>query len=227
MENKHIKILTVHYDTEIKQHEVALFRGAVIASMKDHANTLFHNHLDNEKYRYSYPLIQYKRIDGKAAIVCLGEGTDVIAQFIAEGANKFRLGEREVEMSVDKIQPRQILVQGQDESIHYHLQRWLPLNSENYNTYHHLDSLTEKLALLERILCGNILSFAKGLGITIENEIEIKITNITEPYLVKHKANSLMAFDLDFKANTTLPDFIGLGKNVSIGFGVVSKKKNG
>ena len=36
-----------------------------------------------------------------------------------------------------------------------------------------------------------------------------------------------MSFDVEFKANVSLPDYIGLGKGVSLGFGtVVSENKN-
>ena len=37
-------------------------------------NLLFHNHEPDERLRYRYPLIQYKRIHRKAAIICVGVG---------------------------------------------------------------------------------------------------------------------------------------------------------
>ena len=43
---KYIRILTVMTDTEIKQREVPLFRGAVLKSLGDKANMLYHNHVD-------------------------------------------------------------------------------------------------------------------------------------------------------------------------------------
>lgn len=50
--------------------EVKLFRAAAIHALQN-AEVLFHNHLDGEKLRFGYPLIQYKRIRRKAAIVCV------------------------------------------------------------------------------------------------------------------------------------------------------------
>ena len=32
-----------------------------------------------------------------------------------------------------------------------------------------------------------------------------------------------MAFDIEFKVNLTLPQYIGLGKSVSVGFGTLTK----
>ena len=56
---KNIRTLTVIFDTEIRYKEIPLFRGAVINSMGDKANLLYHNHTGDDTLRYYYPLIQY------------------------------------------------------------------------------------------------------------------------------------------------------------------------
>lgn len=229
MEIRYIRILIVQYDTAIQEFEVPLFRGAVIGAISETANLLFHNHISDEKLRYSYPLIQYKRIHGKPAIVCVEEGVDVIGQYLAEGNTFFMLGNRQVEMNVDKIMPRRIIMQTWQNMFLYSIRRWHPLNSENYKIYQQLDSITGKLDLLVKILKGNILSFAKGINLKIEEEILVEITDFEEPHMVKYKGTSVMAFNLKFKTNISLPDFIGLGKNASVGFGIVKRefvKKN-
>ena len=67
-----IKTLTIQFDTPLRRSEIPLFRGAIIAAIPS-SNILFHNH-DGTSLRYSYPLIQYKRIGGRAAITCIGKG---------------------------------------------------------------------------------------------------------------------------------------------------------
>lgn len=32
-----------------------------------------------------------------------------------------------------------------------------------------------------------------------------------------------MAFDVEFKANLSIPDYVGIGKNASIGCGVITR----
>ena len=66
---KYIRTLTVFYDTEISDKEIPLFRGAVLKSLGDSANVLYHNHTGEETFRYSYPLIQYKRLNRKALVI--------------------------------------------------------------------------------------------------------------------------------------------------------------
>lgn len=218
---KYTKVLTVMFDGEISPFEIHLFRGAVISAMGDEANTLYHNHTDGDGFRYKYPLIQYKRIKGKAAIVCVEDGVEQIGQFLTQENTNYHIGNRNVCMSVDAMLPRRMLVQIWESEFRYRLNRWLPLNGENYKRYTSSDSAVGRMQLLERILKGNILSMCKGLGINLEKEIKVSIGNMSDSYLVRNKETKLMAFDIEFTSNVSLPNYIGLGKNASIGYGVV------
>ena len=171
---KYIRTLTVLTDTEIHHKEVPLFRGAVLRSIGDRASLLFHNHIGNDRFRYSYPLIQYKRIGGKAAIVCIEEGADLIGQFLTETDGTLRIGERKVVCNTERIQPARLLVQTWADSFSYHISRWLPLNARNYQIYQATEGLVERISLLESILKGNLLSMLKGLDIHLEQELTLK-----------------------------------------------------
>ena len=67
-----VRVLTIKFANPLRHQQVPEFRGAVIAAL-DQKRLLFHNH-DEQGLRYAYPLIQYKVLDGKAAIVATGEG---------------------------------------------------------------------------------------------------------------------------------------------------------
>lgn len=217
-----IRVLVIRFKNEISKAEIKYFRGAVIHAM-DNANILFHNHQEDGGFRYSYPLIQYKRINGRAAIVCLGEGTEVIGEFFATQKRQFSFGGREVEMEIENIIPQRIIVQVWDSSFKYHLRKWLPLNSENYKKYISIEGLSEKALFMENILIANILSFAKGVNIHLDKTIECKILSLSEPVEVTIKNIKIMSFDVEFNSNFSLPDYIGLGKNSSINFGTVTR----
>lgn len=219
---KYIRALTIITDAEIHQNEVPLFRGAVINSLGEHPNLYFHNHLDDDKFRYAYPLIQYKRLGGKAAIVCVEEGVDIIGQFLTEVNGTLNIGERQITCHTDKIQPAKILVQTWEEMFNYHISRWLPLNSQNYQRYKDIEGVVERVSFLENILKANLLSMLKGLDIHLEKELILKITEISDSYLIHHKGVKMMAFNADFKCNLSIPNNIGIGKNASIGCGIIS-----
>ena len=219
---KYIRTLTVITDAEIHQNEVPLFRGAVINSLGDHPNLYFHNHLDDDKYRYAYPLIQYKRLGGKAAIVCVENGVDIIGQFLTEVNGRLNIGNRQVTCNTGKIQPSRILVQIWEEMFCYHISRWLPLNSKNYQVYQTIEGVVERVTFLENILKANLLSMLKGLDIHLEKELILKITEISDSYLIFNKGVKMMAFNADFKCNLSIPNNLGIGKNASIGCGILS-----
>ena len=224
---KYIRTLTVLTDAEIRQNEIPLFRGAVIHSLGEHPNVFFHNHLDDDKFRYAYPLIQYKRLEGKAAIVCVEDGVDIIGQFLTEVDGTLTIGDRQVTCNTGRIQPARILVQTWEEMFNYHISRWLPLNSQNYQRYKGIEGVVEKVSFLENILKANLLSMLKGLDIHLEKELILKITEISDSYLIHNKGVKMMAFNADFKCNLSIPNNIGIGKNASIGCGRVHQLRKG
>lgn len=222
--DKTIRTLTVLYNTEISNREILLFRGAVLKSLGDKANVLYHNHTGDDTYRYAYPLIQYKRINGKAAITCVEEGADIIGQFLTETSEPLKLGDREVTFKVERVLPEKTDIGLSETPVSYSLHNWLPLNSRNYGQYKDTESLVEKIQILERVLVGNILSFLKGVGIRLDEKFELNISDITHQKLTTYKNVKLMTFDIEFKANIMLPSYIGIGKNASIGNGVLMKQ---
>lgn len=220
---KKIKVLIVRFENEIDLIEIECFRGAVL-QLIDKENILFHNHIGNDKYNYIYPCIQYKRIGGKSAIVCLEEGTEAIGLLFSKENKNVQICQRKIELKVDNLTAKQVNVNIWDAMFTYHIRKWLPLNQENYRKYETLDSIVERYAFLERLLTGNILSFAKSMGVYFDKQVECKITSADEPRLLRYKGVKMMAFDAEFKSNVSLPDYIGLGKGVSLGFGMVVKK---
>lgn len=216
-----IRTLEIITSTPIKFSEVRLFRGAVINSL-DEKLVLFHNH-DDDGFRYSYPLIQYKRINGNAAIVCVEKGTEEIGERFASKNLSLRLGERMVELDVTKMNAFLTDVKLIDGWVSYRLSNWLPLNSDNYAKYISTDSLVEKLGILENVLIGNMMSFLKGVGIHMDLQFNAKITTFRRESVILFKDVKMMNFYIDFKTNLWLPNHIGIGKGASVGFGVITR----
>lgn len=221
MKTKSIQTFVVKFSNELAFGEIPLFRGAVIKSLGANPELLFHNHTGDNTYRYSYPLIQYKRIHKKAAIFCIGEGVDVMGEFLSANNFSIMLGERPVKLTIEAVSPKRTLVQTWDSVFRYHLRNWLSLNSDNYLKLKDLDEYSARIAFLENILIGNLLSFAKGMKIDIQKEITCKLLSLSEPRLINVKGVKMMAFDTEFKTNLSLPDYMGIGKHASIGFGTV------
>lgn len=219
-----VKTLIIRFRNKISQAELAMFRGAVI-KMTEGTNILFHNHAGEHDYRYSYPLIQYHRIGGCASIVCIGQGTDAIGEFFANFRSKANIGENETDLVIDNVNAMQTNVGIWDTMFSYSVRKWIPLNTSNYNRYKEMDSLAERSGFLEKIFIGNVLSFAKGMGIHLDDRIKCSITNLEELRLIEYKGIKFSAFDIRLKSNISLPDYIGLGKGASLGYGTLTRIK--
>jgi hypothetical protein len=219
MNSAQTSLLVIIFNNPIKQNEISKFRGAVI-NMLTSNNLLFHNHT-NDGFRYSYPLIQYKRINGKAAIVCIEEGTESIGAFFSSAKNNLKLGDKEMTIELESVKANKILVQVWESKFTYQLRKYLPLNQENYAKFLQIEDLKGRCEFLEKIIVGNILSFAKGINVHFDKEVKIDILNFEEKGAIKYKNINFAAFDVMFKSNVSLPNYIGLGKGVSHGFGTV------
>lgn len=221
------RLLLIRFKNSLPYKEIEPFRGAVIHALKD-KDVLFHNHLpDNTGFRYSYPLIQYKRINRNAAILCIGEGTDSIGKLFFDSDMELDLNGRKEKLIIDNIKAYKHLIQVWDAKFHFRIRKWLALNQENYEKYNQLESLAEKSLFLENILRGNILSFAKGLDIFFDKQVTCKILWLGEPSVTRYKGIKLTMFDAEFVTNVSIPDYTGLGKGVSIGYGTTVRIKEG
>lgn len=219
------KLLLIRFKNFIGPEDIESLRGAIINELCD-KDILFHNHLPEDGgYRYSYPLIQYKRINQKAAILCIGEGTDTIGKFFFDSDLKLRLGDTIEKFKVDNLKAYRQRILVWDSKFQYRIRKWIALNQENYETFMQLEGVAEKSLFLERILTGNILSFAKGLNIFFDKQVECKITRLSEPNTTWYKGTKLTMFDAEFTTNVSIPDFAGLGKGVSIGYGITTRKR--
>jgi hypothetical protein len=158
--------------------------------------------------------------------MCIEEGVDEIHHFFNKKSWDLKINDRILELTLYNLHLKQYNIQVWENMFEYRLRRWLPLNQKNHSEFNLLEGLVEKTSFLENILIGNILSFAKGIKWTVDKQIKVKITAITNTSTVKVKDTRREAFDLSFKSNVFLPDYIGLGKNVSRGFGLVKSITN-
>lgn len=216
-----VSVVTIHTRMPISYDRIPLFRGAII-NLIGQSEELLHDHRGNG-FRYSYPLIQYKVIEGNAAIIAINEGIRVAKSILPLMNSTIRLGQRHNNLTLDDVKYSTTIVTASDAFHSYTIHRWLPLNQENYTVYLYLEDATQRIEMLERLLVANIISFAKGVGVFIDTAVTLTIIDIKHVRQLKYKNIQMLGFDLLFKANVTLPSNIGLGKGVSLGFGTITE----
>jgi hypothetical protein len=216
-----LKTLTIQFDTQLVENEIQRFRGAIIKLLPQ-KEVLFHNHI-NDGYRYAYPLIQYKRLNNKAALFCIGEGVENIGVFFASNNFNVRIGNKRHCLQIEEVNAKLVDIACDTEQIYsYQLTNWLPLNEENYSLFTQTADTEEQLIMLQRILTGNILSMLKGLGIRVEQRVEVHIKHLEERPNVIFKGVKLYCANISFDSNVLLPQHVGLGKHASVGFGILT-----
>jgi hypothetical protein len=216
-----IKLLEVTFSLPLKPYEVPAFRGAII-ELVGRENVAFHNHVGDDKFVYRYPLIQYKSKKGKAHILCLNDGVEELYTLFSKKSHLIHIGDKPHRLNIDNINVSNPFIQAWDKTFVYNISNWLPLSGQNFKKYIELDSLSEKVQMLEKICVGNILSFAKGIDWQVDKEVLVSIKDINREKIITYKGVKLKAFDVIISSNVFFPNLVGLGKGASTGFGVVS-----
>lgn len=208
----------------LKPSEIPSFRGAVIRKVGEDLD-VFHNHKGSEGYVYRFPLIQYKLIHGKAALFCIEEGMEEVYRLFEGRKKNLVVNGKKVPLKLDKLNIASFTFNVWNRKFTYNIFNWLALNQKNFVILQSLHNEEEKKNFLARILVGNILSMAKTLNWHIEKTIEAQILDIMREKKVRFKSIPFTAFDVRFTTNVSLPEYIGLGKGASHGFGVIRKVK--
>ncbi|MBZ5857559.1 CRISPR-associated endonuclease Cas6 [Flavihumibacter profundi] len=220
MNVKKLRVLVVRFDQRMEVWQTPAFRAAIIEKV-GRKHVAFSHHVSDEELLYRYPLIQYKTIQNQPAIVCLGDGVEEIHKFFQKQSWTIEIGEETMDLKIEKLDLNSFTLNVWEKEFTYTIRSWIGLNSNNLKQFNSMTNESDKLSFLERILIGNILSFAKGVEWTVDKPIKVHIRKIDNQRMVPYKENRMLNFDLEFTTNVFLPAFIGLGKGSSRGFGVI------
>ncbi|MDA3815196.1 MAG: CRISPR-associated endonuclease Cas6 [Patescibacteria group bacterium] len=200
--------------------QIHKYRGFVGNIFKDH--DLIHNHdLKTGKPIYRYPLIQFKRRDDMPAIIAITDRAVSIFSEIFMKLDKIIIEDTVISVFEKELKIEEVEFGYSDEIFMYEFASpWIGLNQKNFIKYNDAGK-EEKNEMLKRVMTGNILSMAKYLDCWLSKDQKIKIDHKLKEIKVNLKGKSMTAFNGIFKTNFCLPNYLGIGKSVSRGFGVV------
>jgi len=208
-------------DIELQTRDAHKLRGYFGNLFKEHS-PLLHNHYEDGSSRYAYPLVQYKVIDKMPVLLGFQEGADLLISLF------LKIREIDIEgihfpVLAKNIQQKQCELSVNKQLYNYLFKTlWMALNQENFKKYEDLDE-TNRVDFLNRQLQNNILSFYKGLSFRTDERIMV-ITRLEEKQTL-FKNQTMLAFSGQFTSNAYLPEWSGIGKAVSRGFGTISLTK--
>jgi len=205
--------VTLDYDKKLSATQLRSFVG-----YKFVGDSEFHHHDD---LPFHYPTIQYKRIREKLYVLGMSESANLVFDRMS-GLQSVTLYQRKIPV-VNIIFKKSKFTITSDITMYHFTSPWIALNSDNYTKYKNMDKQFRK-HFLEDILIGNLLSMLKGLRININYKLYVELKWYKEIPVVAHK-HTFSGFYAKFVTNLSLPDYIGIGKSVSKGFGITEKIK--
>ncbi len=191
---------------------------------------LLHNHDSNGRFQYRYPLVQYKVLQGIPHIIGLGEAAPLLANIFLE-LKTLQIGGQIYEHLHKELRYYEAEFGDAGETVTYQfITPWLALNQQNYQKFRHLGIDLSKprvikhkvqLEMLQTILVNNVIAVAKALHYTVTQRHKPIFS--VETCAVKFKDQPMLAFKGVFQMKFQLPDFIGIGKSPSRGFGTIQR----
>ena len=185
-------------------------------------NSYAHQHDGEGRPIYRYPKVQYKTLNGGCLLISFDEGRKITAKVFNDVTSVYIAGDfKEI---ISKGMENYSSPFGiSDKHLHYSfLTPWLALNEKNYEQYQKLENWARKKEFLEKILIGNIISMSKGLGYTVPEPIKSNIIKLREVQ-TSLKGIPMLGFLGSFSVNFEIPDYWGIGKSVSRGFGTIKR----
>lgn len=180
---------------------------------------ILHHHIKEVGNLYTYPRVQYKILEGTPIILGIEEGVDVLKK-ISDDITELQLGKSNYKVqSLQMNQMNTDLGPCRENNQYKFLTPWLALNPDNYQKFKEIKNWKEKKIFLNDILVGNILSMSKGLDFVVDRKLYVH--SYLNDDMVRYKGMDLIGFTGEFRVNFKIPDFFGLGKGVSQGFGAV------
>ena len=231
-----VPITTVTFpEISLRTRDGHKLRGYFGELFKEHS-PLLHNHLEQEegaddvKFRYGYPLVQYKVLNHVPTLVGLGEGAGLLTQLflqireLAIAHNDGEVPER-IPVLSKHIRHEQTPIGIASDLIEYRFETlWMALNQTNYRDYRRYTE-QEQQAQLKRVMTGQLLALFREFNLWLDPHERIMVRLSVQERTTQFKNQTMVAFAGSFLTNVILPSGIGLGKAVSRGFGTVSSEQ--
>ena len=203
-------------DIQLQPRDAHKLRGYFGNLFKEHS-PLLHNHYANGTIRYAYPLVQYKVIEQVPVLVGFQEGAELLISLFLKIRELDIEGKHFAVLAKNIQQTRYELNVNRQLYVYTFKTLWMALNQKNFRKY---ERVNEKTLFLNQQLQNNILSFYKGLSYRTNDRI-MAITRLKEKQTL-FKGQLMLAFSGEFTTNAFIPEWTGIGKAVSRGFGTVS-----
>jgi hypothetical protein len=173
------------------------------------------------RFIHRYPTVQCKIIQNRIVIIGINEGAEFLYGF-SESHPEIRLGEI-ICTFIDRDHViRNEIVGTTDKIFTYEfLTSWIALNQQNAKKFYLLKGKLERDTFIHRILTQNLTTLVKSLG--CETAAPIICTSKIRFKKDRINGTNVIVFIGRFQTNLMIPDYLGIGQSVSLGFGTIKQ----
>jgi len=176
---------------------------------------------DKAGFIHRYPVLQCKQVKRNLMVTGIGQGADCLCHLtgdlttLGSGENSCRITARDPAI-------RSELFGVIDASDTYEFQTpWLALNQQHAKKFYDLNGKPQRDAFMQKLLMSHLTTLAKSLDYTITVPItcEAKVRFLRE----RIERENVIVFLGKFRTNLRIPDYLGIGRSVSQGYGTIKR----
>lgn len=176
---------------------------------------------DASGFIHRYPVLQCKQVKSNLIVTGICQGADCLCQFTGD---QTMLGAGESRCRITARDPaiRSELFGITDTPGTYEfLTPWLALNQQNAKKFYDLKGKPQRDAFMQKLLTAQLNTLAKSLdyNITVPITCEAKVRFKRE----RIDRENVMVFLGKFRTNLSIPDYLGIGRSVSQGYGTIKR----
>lgn len=192
------------------------FRSFLNKKMADY--TLLHRD-DAAGFIHRYPVLQCKQIKSDLVVTGISQGAGCLCQLtrdqitLGAGENNCRITSRDPEIRAAPFGIADTF------STYEFLTPWLALNQQHAKKFYDLSGKPERDAFMHKLLTAQLAILAKSLEyeftapISCEAKVRFRRDRIGR--------ENVMVFLGKFRTNLHMPDYLGIGRSVSLGYGTI------
>src|SRR5690606_7542501 len=120
--------------------------------------------------KFRYPLIQYKIRHKKAAILGLGAGAQALQLWMSLAGDGLNYQGTDVSLSLKDHRHGYWTPDVADKISYYRLNKWLPLNAQNFRKWQKMSKLSDRVELLEKLIWGHLWQALDGLQLGADRQ---------------------------------------------------------
>jgi hypothetical protein len=190
--------------------------------LRDLAEFLLLHQENAAGFIHRYPVVQCRQIKNTLMVMGINEG----AEFLKHWSDHYdEIGIAENTCTIREkspaLQEEEFGVSSIKQSYEF-ITPWLPFSQENNRKFYLLKGKEERDAFIRTMLVGNILTLSKSLGYTVPGPVTADINM----HFQKERIDGASVITLSGKFSLPffIPDYLGLGRSVSAGYGVIRKR---